>query len=140
MSVFVAALVLSGSDLAESHWEKEFVVWIAGRDQSIFGLGTVGFDVDEIAWSAEGFTEQKAFVLHTIDAASEKRGWNLLSYQPPFAQEHLRRFRSLIERYRAEFVEADKEWNWQAKPEEFIKCPKHNVYLHAYGCVVCNDV
>lgn len=140
MSVFVATLVLSGSDLAESLWEKEFVAWIAGHDQSVFGLGMVGFDVDEIAWKQDEFDGQKAFVLRVIDLALEKHNWNLLSYEPPFARENLRSFRDLIERYRAGFVKENKEWNWLAKPESFVKCAKHTVYLYAFGCVVCNDV
>lgn len=44
-SVFLQILALSGSDLAVTDREKEFIVWLNQRDQSVIGAGTVGFSI-----------------------------------------------------------------------------------------------
>ena len=59
--VFISVLLLSGSDLAVSDWEKELIVWLAGTDQSVYGRGCVGFDVGEIAWEQKAFLGRKIF-------------------------------------------------------------------------------
>jgi hypothetical protein len=137
-SVLLSVLLLSGSDLAETEWEKELVTWLAGRDQNILGLGVVGFDIAEFAWSKADFPAQKAFLLKMIDLALTKHRWDALDYDPPYAQDYLRDFRKLVEAYLAEYVE-QKEWDWWLKPEEFAKCPKHLVFMHEEGCTICND-
>jgi hypothetical protein len=139
MSVLIATLVLSGSDRAVSPWEQACVTWLAQRDQSVFGAGMVGFDIDDLAWSRVTFAKQHAFVLQMIDGATNKQRWDVLDYDPPFAQADLYAFHRLVEQYRVDYVEADKEWQWWAQPEQFVKCPQHQVYMHASGCVICND-
>src|SRR5262245_49071804 len=98
-SVLMSVLLLAGSDLAQTTWEKEFVTWLAGHDQDIFGLGTVGFDIDEIAWDPHRFIEQKAFLLNVIDAALQRHRWDVLTYDPPYVHMDLASFRDLIEPY-----------------------------------------
>lgn len=49
-SVFMDVIVLSGSELAATNREKEFVIWLAQRDQNIVGRGTVGFHIEEMPW------------------------------------------------------------------------------------------
>jgi len=44
-NVFLDVLALSGSDLAVTTREKEFIVWLNQRDQSVVGIGTVGFSI-----------------------------------------------------------------------------------------------
>jgi hypothetical protein len=138
-SVLISVLILSGSDLASSDWEKELITWLAEKDQSVFGLGIVGFDIDDIAWDKNRFEEQKTFLLRTVDLAMERHRWNLLDYDPPYAIEYLKKFRTLVEDYREEFVEIGKEWDWYSKPQAFIKCSVHQVYMHDHGCMICNE-
>jgi hypothetical protein len=139
-AVLISVLLLSGSDVAQTQWEKELVCWLGEHDQSIFGRGVVGFDLDEIAWNKEDFTEQKDFFLKMIDTALTRHRWNALDYDPPFAAGDLAELRHLVENYVIEFVEPDKEWNWYLKADDFAKCPIHQVYLHAEGCAICNDM
>jgi len=44
-NVFLDVLALSGSDLAVTARENEFIVWLNQRDQSVVGIGTVGFSI-----------------------------------------------------------------------------------------------
>jgi hypothetical protein len=97
--VFISVLLLAGSDLAETMWEKGFVTWLAGHDQSIFGLGVVGFDIGEIAWDPDRFAEQKAFVLAVIDTSLRRYRWEILDYDPPYVHLDLATFRILVEKF-----------------------------------------
>jgi len=54
-SAFLDVLLLSGSDLARTDSEVATVVSLAERDQSIVGLGVVGFDVSELGWTVREF-------------------------------------------------------------------------------------
>jgi hypothetical protein len=138
--VFISVLLLAGSDLAETIWEKEFVTWLAGHDQSIFGLGVVGFDIDEISWDPAHFAEQKAFILAVIDTALRRHRWEILDYDPPHVHLDLAAFRILIEKYTIDMVESAKPWEWWGgEPGPLAKCPKHVVYEHAHGCLLCHD-
>lgn len=67
MSVLMSTLVLSGSDLAATPWEQACVTWLAEHDQAVFGLGVVGFDLAELAWTHADFEQQHAFVLRMDD-------------------------------------------------------------------------
>ncbi|GCF10136.1 hypothetical protein [Dictyobacter arantiisoli] len=68
-SVMISLLVLSGSALAEREHEKLLIVWFASRDQALSGMGTVGFDLNEIPWTAEQFEAEKHFLLAVIRRA-----------------------------------------------------------------------
>jgi hypothetical protein len=138
--VFISVLLLAGSDLAETLWEKEFVTWLGGRDQSIFGLGNVGFDIDDIAWSPGRFDEQKEFIMAMIDTALRRHRWEMLDYDPPYVHIDLAALRTLIEKYTIEMAESAQPWKrWLGEPESLSKCPKHDVYEHAHGCLLCHD-
>lgn len=54
-SVFIEVLAISGSILAKTNREKEMIIWLAQRDQSVVGIGTVGFDIDEMPWTIDSF-------------------------------------------------------------------------------------
>jgi len=61
-SVVISILVLAGSRLAISERQKELIVWLAYQDQSVRGIGTVGFYMNEIPWSKDCFEEEKQFL------------------------------------------------------------------------------
>lgn len=139
MSVLITTLVLSGSDLAATSWQQACITWLAEHDQAVFGLGVVGFDVDEIAWTEAEFAQQHTFVLRVIERAIHKHRWSVLDYDPPFVQADLQDLRQIIQQYQRSFIDCEKDWSWYAAPDRFIKCPRHQVYMHAHGCVICND-
>ncbi|WP_235332709.1 hypothetical protein [Paenibacillus polymyxa] len=79
-SVFIEVLVISGSVLAKTNREKELIIWLAQRDQSVVGIGAVGFDIDEMPWTIDSFESEKDFILDTISNAADGLGWEKLSY------------------------------------------------------------
>lgn len=69
IDVFIDVLTLSSSALAKAEQEKLLTVWLAEKDQAVVGLGTVGFDLCEMPWTAEGFVQEREFLCRIIDAA-----------------------------------------------------------------------
>jgi hypothetical protein len=138
-AVVLSALLLSGSDLAAGPWEEAFVRWLAAHDGNVIGLGMSGFDVDEIAWTPDGFAAQHAFVLRAIDAALERRRWELLGFDPPFAARQLGELRELFAGYRASFVTPGRVWDADLLAPAG-RCDRHDVLQYAdFGCLLCND-
>ena len=88
----------------------------------------------------ESVSRQKDFLLRVIDVAATKHRWSVLDYKPPFAQEHLSQFRGLVEAYSVDYVVDGQTWTRQiGRPEDFVKCPIHAVYMHEDGCTICHD-
>ncbi|WCT54710.1 hypothetical protein PQ456_16090 [Paenibacillus kyungheensis] len=149
-SVFVEVLSISGSLLAQTNREKELTIWIAQRDQSVVGMGTVSFDIDEMPWMIEHFAIEKSFILKVILKAIDGLGWEKLSYQPQpeFIISCLQQFYSMIEVFNEEHVDIKNYLEW-AEIEEgddrptipigYPKCEKHDIYITCHGCVLCNS-
>jgi hypothetical protein len=56
-------LVSTASARAATRWAREAAAWIASRYQGVYGLGLVGFNIDEIAWRVDDVPAQKVFTL-----------------------------------------------------------------------------
>lgn len=149
-SVFIEVLSISGSILANTNLEKELMIWIAQRDQSIVGMGTVSFDIDEMPWTIDHFSVEKSFMLKVILRAIEGLGWEKLSYEPhqEFIISALKQFYSMIEVFTQEHVNMESYIEWTeieegddrpTIPIGYPKCKKHDVYLTCHGCVLCNS-
>lgn len=149
-SVFLEVLVLSGSILAATDREKEMVIWLAQRDQACVGIGTVGFDIDEMPWTVDSFEAEKQFLLRTIASAMEGLGWDRLDYEPnkEMVQRCLSRFNLLIRTFEKRSVNLDNYLEWSeiedgdpcpTIPYGYPKCEQHGVYLSLFGCIICND-
>ena len=108
--VLLSVLLLAGSDLAATAWEKELVTWLAEHDQALLGRGTIGFDVYEVAWTLSDLAREKAFLLRTVDLASQEHRWDVLCYRPALVHEHLARFRPLVEAVSAAHVRPAQTW------------------------------
>lgn len=141
-SVFIDVLVLSASALASTEREKLFAVWLAYHDQSVCGIGAVGFDISDMPWTARGFQAQKDFLFKIIRSAQSKEYWRLLDYQPgreDWILSSLEQFRLLIAHFSKEgMVPEGKRRRTRNMPSIFMKCPRHGVYVHQMGCVLCN--
>lgn len=144
-SVLINVLCLSGADLAKTESQKKMLVWIAQRDQSIFGIGCVSFDIAEMYWITEHFNSQKLFMLEVIDAALQKRNWEKYEGYTPneeWAFKTLRQFRELVDNFDIlDLNETERIdiYDLNAGSSLFDKCPIHGVYLYSEGCVICND-
>ena len=84
--VFIDYLLISGSELANSESEKRMIVFLAEKQQTILGIGTVDFDIIEMPWQINSFDADKAFLLNVINHAkelsSQKNVWDKLGYMP----------------------------------------------------------
>lgn len=146
-AVFIDVMTLAGSRLAQTVDEKRLVVWLAEKDQSVVGMGTVGFDIREMPWNTERFEENKHFMLKVVEAAENKTDWDRLGYQPneELLLPALKRFAEMISQITAEDVDenAVKEWLAAAERDDpvicgFPKCEKHGILLTCFGCLFCN--
>lgn len=146
-AVFIDVLTLAGSRLAQTEDEKRLIVWLAEKDQSVVGIGTVGFDIREMPWDTERFEENKRFMLKVTEAAENRTDWDKLGYQPN--EEHifwaLKKFAELISQMTIGDVDENETREWLAAAESddpvlcgFPKCPKHETLLTYFGCLFCN--
>lgn len=138
-SVLLSVLLLAGASLAETDWQRDLVMWLTSHDQSVVGGGTVGFDRREIAWTKDGFAEQKQFLLKMIDAALNKHRWDALSYDPPLVADNLTTLKSMVEEFQFPATGCPAEFPPLLKPAELTKCTTHQIYLHEVGCYICLD-
>lgn len=147
-NVFINVLVLSGSRLAKTVDEKRLIVWLAEKDQSKVGMGTVGFDIEEMPLNYDNFNKNKTFILEVIQAAKNKLGWETLEYHPneKMLFPALEKFSKMISHLEAKYIlpNALGEWLTAADSDDpvvcgFPKCEKHGVYLSCFGCQVCNN-
>ncbi|MFD1989368.1 hypothetical protein ACFSGI_05315 [Paenibacillus nicotianae] len=149
-SVFIEVLSISGSILAQTNREKEMIIWLAQRDQSVVGIGTVSFDIDEMPWTIEHFLIEKKFILEVILKAIDGLGWEKLSYEPQqeFIISCLQQFYSMIEVFNQEHVDIKNYLEWTeieegddrpTIPIGYPKCENHDIYLTCHACVLCNS-
>lgn len=151
-SVFIEILVLSGSHIAETDREKEFVIWLAQRDQNAVGHGTVGFNLDEMPWLKHDVESMKQFMLNMIRGARNKTQWHILDYEPGQEWTHrtLNHFVNMIESFNQNHVNEQHYIEWTTIDDEddyeptipvgYPKCKEHGVYLSCLGCVICNSL
>lgn len=138
MSVLMSVLVLAGSELARTEWEKRFVAWLARHDQSVFGLGMVSFDLADIPFTAEWETE-RGFALRMTDLALEGFRFEDLDYDPPFVKAQLATLRTLIKAIGPEVVATSATKVFEDADQPIERCELHDVYAHGYGCILCGE-
>jgi hypothetical protein len=139
--VFLSVLQFALSDLAASQWERALAQWVAWHDQTASGRGCVGFDLEEIAWDQTDFPGQKAFLVRVIDKALTAYRWSELCYEPPWADQHLRQYRIIVERFDlpAQYGRSG-QWEWPGVQDKETFCPNHGVHCSYLGwCRVCDD-
>ena len=148
--VLIDYLLLSGSELADTESKKRLVAFLADKQQTVIGLGNVGFMITEMPWQAETFNEDKEFMLHVTDHAAElskdEAIWNMIGYKPDrmLLDYALNGFRNLIDHMTEEHIDRDILAEWLQDQEatgssEYEKCPKHGLIMSQLGCKFCND-
>lgn len=148
MAVLLTALGLSGSRLAGTEEERRLIVWLMEHDQSVLGLGAVGFSLSELPWERERLAEGQDFLLRTIGGARAHLGWESLDYRPDRArlEDWLDCLEAMVTALSPEDIQDGAAAAWLAAAEpgdpvrnNFPKCPQHGIYLTAFGCLACND-
>jgi hypothetical protein len=148
MSMFINILCLSGGRLATTDSQRRLMVFLAEKNQSAVGLGTVGFDIVDMPWDKKSFEDDKAFMLKVADGAKNRLGWETLGYQPneEFVEVYTAKFTKLIDHMTINDVNEDaiKEWLEGADETDpvnlgYPKCTIHDTYLSCFGCQICTD-
>lgn len=146
-AVFIDVMTLAGTRVAQIEDEKRLIVWLAEKDQSVVGIGTVGFDIREMPWNTERFEENKRFMLSVVEAAENGTDWDKLGYQPnrEMLFPALKKFAEMISQMTAADVDENKTREWLSAAEAddpvlcgFPRCPKHETLLTCFGCLFCN--
>jgi hypothetical protein len=144
-AVFVDVLMLATTALAEEPWDYRFAALLTWQDQSVMGRGAVGFDLEDIDWGAspEEQARNKDFVLRVTDLALTRHRWDELAYDPPFATDHLRRFRTMVATHTPSCGEGRHPDAFPAAEEALLaSCTRHRVLTalpHWEGCVFCTE-
>jgi len=147
-AMLINILCLSGGRLAAADSHKRLMVFLAEKNQSACGLGTVGFDLTEMPWDKATFESDKAFLLSVVKGARQKLGWETLGYQPneDFVAEYLSALAEMIAAMTADDICETSLSDWLADADEtdpvncgFPKCEIHDTYLSLHGCQVCTD-
>ncbi len=95
----------------------------------------------EIIWDREIFKAQKSFVLKLLERALHKTNWELLGYHPreEWVLKNLSGFKRMITAFHSQHIEEEEKYSLIPFEDKFKKCPKHKVFLHVAGCVICNN-
>jgi hypothetical protein len=96
--VLVSVLLLATSNLVRRPWDCRFTLFLARQDQTVAGLGAVGFDLEDIDWgdTEPARADATDFVLRSLDLALSRHRWDELGYDPPFVEGQLREFREMV--------------------------------------------
>lgn len=147
-AMLINILCLSGGRFAKTDSQKRLMVFLAEKNQSACGLGTVGFDITEMPWDKVTFNTDKEFLLNVIRGAQQKLGWETLGYQPneDFAAEYLSELTVMFTAMTADDICESSLSDWLADADEsdpvnrgFPKCKIHDTYISFHGCQVCTD-
>lgn len=142
-SVFISLLAIATSRNAITENEKLMATCISSRDQSVFGIGVVGFDIAELPWSLceEEFNELKIFLKKSIERVISRRDWRALSYEPDAerAVSNQHKFLEMVNSFQFKHVQKFNPKKFYLPEVVGELCQEHNVYLHEGGCVICND-
>jgi hypothetical protein len=147
-SAFINTFGLSGSRLAKTEQEKRLIVHILEKNQSVLGVGNVGFDLGWMPWNNDNFENDKKFILSVLNGIINKIGWENLGYSP--REEMIYRCVNTFEKMLLNMAQNDIDiekingWLKEKEPNDpinnnFPLCPIHNVLLTIYGCQVCTD-
>jgi len=149
-AVLYSTLLISGSRLAKTNWEKFTMIWLAEHDQNHVGGGMVGIDFDDIYWSVSEFERQKEFVVAIAQNTIDEKSWTKLNYETngETLTELLKLWIDVFSNAQiADIVHRD-DFNWYNKPnssEIGMKCPVHHIFLNQLGnaekecCYLCNE-
>lgn len=135
--VFFDVLTLAGSAIAETPWQRNLVLHFA--DAHRWGRGNAGFDLAELPWTGDWPTEM-AFLDQVIGLALARQGWDLLTYDPPYAIRYLTTFREMSAGYTPVPLAAPAWGDWRVPPAAALtaRCEIHDVFVGEFGCRLCD--
>ncbi|MEV0321544.1 hypothetical protein ACIBKX_16050 [Streptomyces sp. NPDC050658] len=141
-AVFIDALTLAVSDLADEEWDFRFAALLTLQNQEVMGRGAVGFDLEDIEWGGTPQERSRArdFVLRATELAMSGHRWSELDYESPTVHGYLRQFRAMVE----EFTPAERTDSVGVFPRPaeraVASCARHRILTalpYWDGCFLC---
>jgi hypothetical protein len=132
-------LEIAGSRLARSAWEKYWALWLVTHDLGAFGHNFADYDIGEMPWEHAPFDDEKAFLIHLVDAARARLGWEVLGYDPAYAVRYLEGYRRLAAAAEpTEVVPPQRSFRLDP-PDNYDVCPHDGMLMHTVGCRLCYE-
>lgn len=144
-SIYMTMMV-EGAKIARTRWEKAFLIWLADQNQSVVGLGIVGFDVCELGWIKEDFVAQKQFLLQLLEnvQANKTYAQHPIYLKEEFGEPRIAAIHSILAPLQVEDVsEHPRSYFSSQKAGKVEQCPIHEVYMNnldeeqKYRCLLC---
>jgi hypothetical protein len=144
--VLLARIAVAAAELFRTEWECEFARWVATIDQNRGPLGCVGFDLIELPWGTpDESADRKQFVLEAVVHAASREVAERLPYYPNPEREDahrecLRQFALMVHHFDPSRWDepVGRAWPYLFPPSDEM-CPRHRLFRHAEGCMVCPD-
>jgi hypothetical protein len=143
-------IVVMGSAIAKTDWQRDLVIWFSEMNQNIKGIGLVGFDILKIGWNAEDFEEQKKFVLDVLNYVKKHKSWNNYNnlILDEYGTDNVGKLIDLFSEVKKEDIQFiyTPEIIKSSEPNKYTYCAKHNVLLNSYPeesgqkCMVCGTI
>ena len=140
-------ILIEGSLLAQSNWEKRLMVYLAEKNQKLVGLGVVGINLTELEWKKSTFTEQKDFLKEIVNSSMKNKSYNKYHFRldDKLAKQKLSEILNLIEKLKLEDI-SDSKFRYFFEPPNVIDkiCSKHKTYLNYFDvptvdkCLICS--
>ncbi|MEY9889069.1 hypothetical protein ABIA31_002717 [Catenulispora sp. MAP5-51] len=144
-SAFIDVMMLAASATVTTEWGYRFAGRIALSDQNVFGLGMVGFALEDFDWGKPGedAAANKDLVLDTLALAASRYRWDDLDYSPPLIGDVLRRFQAMVEDFDTDTAAAEPDGDCFPGPEDVVarSCLRHRVLAPLVAnpdCVFCD--
>lgn len=135
--VFFDVMTLASCALADTVWRQNLGLLFADGQRA--NRGFASFALDELPWTEDG-PEEHRFLLAVIDKALTRHRWDLLSYDPPYAQGYLETYRTMVQSFTPVRGGSIGLGGWLTAPKaDFVRrCPKHDIFRGRHGCRFCD--
>jgi len=143
-----SGILIEGSKLATSNWQKRLMIYVADKNQNVVGLGIVGIDLTKLEWNKSEFKEQKDFLLKIVQTSRINKSYNKYVFQlkEEIGNRKLIEIENLISDLSVKDIVEDKFF-FYSEPSEFAneQCEKHKVYMNnlevdrKYRCLICSN-
>jgi len=143
-----SGILIEGSFLAKTNWQKRLLTFIAEKNQNVIGLGIVGIDLVKLEWNKTDFIEQKEILRTVVNLSRVKKSYNQFIYQlkEEIANRKLIEIEKLIDELSIDQITEDNFKFYTEPPQtQFKKCDIHKVYMNhltverKHQCLICSN-
>ena len=143
-----SGILIEGSKIAKSVWEKRLMIFIAEKNQNVIGSGIVGIELTELEWDKSNFKSQRDFLLEIVQQSRINKTYNkyIFTLQEKIGEMKLLEIEDLIASLKIEEIKESKFKYYIEPPKsKFDLCDKHKVYINYLSeerkdnCLICSN-